>query len=89
VIRLQPRPGGALAFAVERQPGAAAGVTASFTLRISYDEGRTWRTPLFTRIGEHGVAVPHPPTGSSVSVRTTAVDTDGNRVEQTVLRAYA
>jgi hypothetical protein len=87
-IRFAPQPGGALAFAVQRQPGAAGGATRAFGLQVSYDDGATWRTPLFTRLGESGMAVLRPPAGTYVSLRASAADIAGNRVDQTVIRAY-
>ncbi len=87
-IRFTPGPGGVLAFAVQRQPGAPAGTTRTYRMQVSYDDGATWRTPLFTRLGDAGVAVLRPPAGAYVSLRASATDGSGNRVDQTVIRAY-
>jgi subtilisin family serine protease len=72
---------------VERvQPGAAP--VSRLELEVSLDEGATWRSAPVLRVGDHAVAlVRHPDTGF-VSLRTRAVDADGNGVEQTVVRAY-
>jgi subtilisin family serine protease len=85
VIRFQPRPGNVLAYSVRHQAG---GTTASLGLEVSYDDGKTWRAPMATRIGDHGVAFLRPPPGF-VSLRASATDGAGNRVEQTIIRAYA
>jgi subtilisin family serine protease len=87
-IRFTPGARGALAFTVQRQPGSDAGVTRLFVLQVSYDDGTTWRSPLFARLGDRGVAVLHPPAGAFVSLRASAADAAGNRVEQTLLHAY-
>jgi hypothetical protein len=87
-IRFTPGPAGVLSFEVQRQPGATAGTTRTFGLEVSYDDGTTWRAPLFTRLGEAGVAVLRPPAGAYVSLRASATDGSGNRVDQTVIRAY-
>ncbi len=87
-IRFSPGPQGVLMFAVQRQPGAPAGTTRTYGMQVSYDDGATWRAPLFTRLGDAGVAVLRPPAGSYVSLRASATDGSGNRVDQTVIRAY-
>ena len=63
--------------------------TTKFGLQVSYDDGRTWRTPLLTRIGDHGIAFLRPPAGEGfVSLKASAADAAGNTVEQTIVRAY-
>ncbi|OLF14574.1 hypothetical protein BLA60_04155 [Actinophytocola xinjiangensis] len=56
------------------------------TVEVSYDEGSVWRRApvspgLVARLG-------HPAGASSVSLRVSATDQDGNTVTQTVTRAY-
>jgi subtilisin family serine protease len=87
-IRFTPRAGGVLAFRVQHQSGSAAGMTTAFGLQVSYDDGTTWRSPLFSRLGDRGVAVLSPPGGTFVSLRAWAADADANRVDETLLRAY-
>lgn len=87
VVRFTPRPDDVLAMSVRHQAG---GRTTRLAVQVSYDEGRTWRTPMATRIGDRGVAFLKPPAGAgSVSVKASAADDAGNSVEQTILRAYA
>jgi hypothetical protein len=87
-IRFVPA-GEVLSFTVAGQPGSAAGPVAGFTLQVSYDDGRTWRTALASRIGAHGIAILRPPAaGTFVSLKASATDTAGNRVAQTIIRAY-
>jgi len=71
-----------------RQPGAGTAVIASVAVDVSYDEGRTWHTAPLTRNGERWLAAVDNPAGGSVSLRVQAADTDGNRLEQTTIRAY-
>lgn len=74
---------------VERTDGVPPKGT-TLDLRASFDEGRTWRTLTVTRTGAgFRAVVPKPPAGAAfVSLRASASDADGNRVEQTVVRAY-
>lgn len=80
-VRFSMGAAGRLAFTA---PVAAA----EFRLDVSYDEGRTWSRPFYTRIGGRGVASLRPPAGATVSLRVFAADGAGNEVGQTVLRAY-
>lgn len=86
VVRFAPRPGGVLAVTVRHQAG---GTTAALDVEVSYDDGMTWRRPLTSRVGDHGVAFLRPPAGGFVSVRAAAADRNGNAVRHTVIRAYA
>jgi subtilisin family serine protease len=74
---------------VQRQPGSAATACKSLTVQVSYDDGRTWKAvPVVARDGKGLAVVTHPDRVGFVSLRATATDTAGNRVEQTVIRAY-
>lgn len=56
------------------------------TVEVSYDEGGTWRrVPVLLR---QVAVLDHPAGASSVSLRASATDRDGNTVSQTVIRAY-
>ncbi|GAB3432861.1 S8/S53 family peptidase [Flindersiella endophytica] len=62
------------------------------TLATSYDDGATWHEIPFQHDGNtwRGIAT-HPPKGVGtgfVSLRTSLVDSGGNRIDQTVIRAY-
>jgi subtilisin family serine protease len=71
---------------VERQDGPAR--IAAVSVDVSYDDGATWQPADVRRDHDHWtVAVRHPRSGYA-SLRTRASDADGNRLEQTVLRAY-
>uniref|UniRef100_UPI003F494EED hypothetical protein n=1 Tax=Nonomuraea bangladeshensis TaxID=404385 RepID=UPI003F494EED len=53
---------------------------------VSYDEGKTWRqVPL---VASHTAKLSHPKNASTVSLRASATDADGNTVKETVIRAY-
>jgi hypothetical protein len=69
-------------FAVQRNGGTAS--VRSVTVQASYDDGKTWHE---APVRNGTVSVPAPGPGF-VSLRTTVTDTDGNTVEQTILRAY-
>jgi hypothetical protein len=57
------------------------------SVEASYDEGRTWqRVPV---INNMVAKLNHPAGATSVSLRASATDRDGNTVKQTVIRAYA
>ncbi|WP_170211911.1 S8 family peptidase [Saccharothrix australiensis] len=79
----------AVPFTVQRQPDSAAGPTRRLDLQVSVDDGVTWRKASHVRTGGSGVAlVRNPGPGGFVSLRATAEDTAGNKVEQTIMRAY-
>ncbi|MFD8499824.1 S8 family serine peptidase [Amycolatopsis sp. NPDC059657] len=83
------RPGGfAIPVTVQRQPGAAASPVKSLRVQVSYDEGRTWKPTVAFPAGDRWLALADNPAGGSVSLRTTAVDAAGNKVEQTTIKAY-
>ncbi|WBB67656.1 hypothetical protein [Micromonospora sp. WMMD812] len=72
---------------VERQGDDRVKLT-SLTVDVSYDDGGSWQPATVTPAGNHWtVGVASPATGYA-SIRAKATDTDGNTVEQTVLRAY-
>ncbi|MCA2214044.1 hypothetical protein [Jidongwangia harbinensis] len=83
-------PGGAafpLALWVERHDPASPAV-ATVRLEASFDDGATWSAVPLTGTGDaRSGLVTHPASGY-VSLRATAADTAGNRVDQTVIRAY-
>ena len=84
-VRFEPRSATVLGFFVQHQvPGTA---TTSLSLDVSYDDGTTWQTPLYSRIGERGVAFLRPGAGA-VSLRVTAANSAGATVVQTMIRAY-
>ncbi|MGK5676065.1 S8 family serine peptidase [Micromonospora sp. URMC 106] len=74
---------------VEHQPGSTAGTVTGLTVQVSYDEGATWRAaPVVGAGGNWTAVVTHPADAGHVSLRATATDSRGGRVEQTVIRAY-
>ncbi len=70
---------------VSVQGQAGAGRTGRPVVRVSYDEGRSWAAAPVVR-GQ--VRLRHPAGAGSVSLRATVTDRAGNRVDQTILRAY-
>jgi subtilisin family serine protease len=71
---------------IARQDGPAT--ITKVELELSTDDGATWQQTTVTPEGNHWRAEADNPTGSYVSLRTKATDTDGNTLNQTVIRAY-
>jgi hypothetical protein len=72
------------------QPGARGRGPVTVRMELSYDDGRHW-----TRVDGHGFGglqvfmMPAAPSGAAfASIRATATDTRGNRLDQTVQRAW-
>jgi len=60
------------------------------TVQISYDGGTTWTPAALTGTGNQRTAtVRHPGKAGFASLRAGGVDTAGNKVEQTIINAYA
>jgi subtilisin family serine protease len=68
-------------FTAARQAGAGKATVRELKAFASFDDGVTW-TPVRTIVPARGKP------GGYVSLRVVASDTDGNTVDQTVLRAY-
>jgi hypothetical protein len=66
-----------------------AGDLEEVTVEASFDDGGTWQ-PLRVkgRGDDRTVTIDHPTGPGFVSLRATAADSDGNRVEQTIIHAY-
>jgi subtilisin family serine protease len=74
---------------IDRPTGAPTPKLASATVDVSFDDGATWHKAPTALIGNEAIAVIiHPPGTSFVSLRGTATDVLGNRVDQTIIRAY-
>jgi subtilisin family serine protease len=76
---------------VATQPGAKAAKVRSVTVEVSYDEGATWRAATVRPTGDRfEVRIPAGGTaGGYASLRATATDGAGNKVTETITRAYA
>ena len=62
----------------------------ALTVRVSYDDGHTWRTaPVVRAANQWRAVVTHPAKAQYVSLRATARDGAGNAVDETIVRAYA
>ncbi|TMQ93567.1 peptidase S8 [Actinomadura soli] len=73
----------------ESQPGGDAGRLRDLTVQVSVDDGKTWQDAQLKQTPGGSVAlVRHPPANGFVSLRATAEDGDGNKLEQTIIRAY-
>jgi hypothetical protein len=70
-------------------PGSAFGVVRRPTVDVSFDDGRSWSRASVrpSRDGAFEVLVT-PRSGSFVSLRVSATDRFGNRLDQSVLRAF-
>jgi hypothetical protein len=72
---------------VHQQAGAPAARSTSLQVEVSFDEGKTWRRVI--AVGALGRYVAVVPAGKgSVSLRVVAGDGLGNKVSQTVIKAY-
>ena len=75
---------------IERPLGAATPRIARVHVDASFDDGATWFPVPTLLLGDRALGlVVHPRGATSVSLRGTAADLDGNAVEQTIIRAYA
>ncbi|MFK4264791.1 S8 family serine peptidase [Streptomyces milbemycinicus] len=78
--------------APRHQEGAEESKIKTVKAWVSYDDGGTWKEARLTgsRAG-YKATVKHPALGASngfVALRVQATDADGNRIDQTVTRAY-
>jgi subtilisin family serine protease len=76
-----------IGFSVQQQAGAAAARSTSLQASVSFDEGKTWRQIITVGAFGHYVAVV-PAGKGTVSLKVVAGDNAGNKVTQTVIRAY-
>ncbi|MGI5521479.1 S8 family serine peptidase [Micromonospora sp. CA-259024] len=83
--------GSTLAIPLTFAQQATAGPVKSAEVSVSFDDGRTWTAaPTAEKRGRYAATVSHPKkTSGFVSLRATAVDSNGNTVTTTVYRAYA
>ncbi|MFD7502358.1 S8 family serine peptidase [Streptomyces sp. NPDC059850] len=74
------------------QEGATAAKTRSLKAWVTYDDGATWKAVKLQRDGAaYEATVNHPRLGATngfTGLRVQATDADGNRIDQTVIRAY-
>ncbi|MEU3453802.1 S8 family serine peptidase [Micromonospora sp. NPDC006766] len=70
------------------QTEGSAKVT-KLTVRVSYDDGKTWKNvPVLHHGGSWQVQVTHPKAAGFVSLKASGTDAKGNTFDQTVIRAY-
>ncbi|MEU1393176.1 MULTISPECIES: S8 family serine peptidase [unclassified Nonomuraea] len=75
---------------LHRNPGASAPRATSITLEESFDDGANWRPVRLTRTGSGWTArIANPDAPGFVSLRAKVTDAAGDRVTQTITRAYA
>ncbi|MEU0095934.1 S8 family serine peptidase [Kribbella sp. NPDC006257] len=76
-----------IGFKVHQQAGVATPRSTWLQAQASFDEGKTWRR--IVTVGTHGHYVAVVPAGKgTVSLRVVAGDNMGNKISQTVIRAY-
>ncbi|MFC6017096.1 S8 family serine peptidase [Plantactinospora solaniradicis] len=84
------RTGSRLAVPLVVTQQATAGKVRSAEVSVSFDDGRTWQKVPTRKLREGYVAtIQHPRQAGHVSLRAYAVDSAGNTVTSTVIRAYA
>jgi subtilisin family serine protease len=78
-----------LPIAFERPPGAGTPLVLRASLEVSFDDGARWSSVPVVAVGDRAFAIViHRANATAVSLRGSATDLAGNRVEQTILRAY-
>ncbi len=65
--------------------GGAVERPRNLAVEVSYDEGATWEA---ARVVGSIAMLDHPADATSVSLRASAADREGNTVKQTIIRAY-
>ncbi|GAA2795370.1 S8 family serine peptidase [Crossiella cryophila] len=70
---------------VERQPGSPGAIVRELTVEVSYDDGKTWQQ---APVDKGAAKLTHPAEGGFVSLRAKVIDSDGNKLEQTIMRGY-
>ncbi|ADB29197.1 peptidase S8 and S53 subtilisin kexin sedolisin [Kribbella flavida DSM 17836] len=76
-----------IGFKVQQQAGAPAPRSTALQAEVSFDEGKSWRR--IAAVGAFGKYIAVVPAGKgTVSLRVSAADNAGNKVTQTVIRAY-
>jgi subtilisin family serine protease len=73
---------------VQRQPGAPTVKVETLTVDISTDDGVTWRSTKVEQADDGWRTEVTNPAAGAVSLRATATDAEGNKVEQTIIRGY-
>lgn len=83
-------PGGKFGIPVTVEPAfrAPARPIVSLTVSASFDDGKTWRQLPVRRTGAGWMAMVDQPSSGFVALRASAVDAVGNKVDQTIHRAY-
>ena len=71
-------------------PDSAFGTVRRPTVDVSFDDGKSWSRASVrpSRHGDFEVLVSPPKSGAYVSLRVSATDRFGNRLDQSVVRAY-
>lgn len=71
------------------QPGATGPGRFTVDVAVSYDDGAHWQDAAIRGDREVTATIPAAPAGAEfATVRVTAVDRDGNRIAQTITRAW-
>ncbi|WP_109509581.1 S8 family peptidase [Nocardioides speluncae] len=75
---------------VTRNPGSASATVTSVKVETSFDDGKTWRriSVLPGGQGTYNALTTNPAPGGWASLRVTATDSAGGKVEQTIIHAY-
>ncbi|MEU4394155.1 S8 family serine peptidase [Kribbella sp. NPDC023855] len=70
------------------QPGAVVPAVKKLELKVSGDDGKTWKPASVVRVGAGYKAIFATPKGGAISLKAHLVDAAGNTTDQTVIGAY-
>jgi hypothetical protein len=70
------------------QPGAVLPAVKKLELKVSGDDGKTWKPASVVRVGTGYKAIFATPKGGAISLQAHLVDAAGNTTDQTVIGAY-
>jgi subtilase family protein len=87
---VQRRPVSVLPVVIDPQPGATLPRIKTLEIKVSGDEGRTWRAAKVAAAGQgrYKAIFATPDSAATISLRSRLVDADGNTTDQTVINAY-
>jgi hypothetical protein len=77
-----------LPISLTAQPGAVLPAVKKLELKVSGDDGKTWKSAAVVRVGSGYKAIFATPKGGAISLKAHLVDAAGNTTDQTTIGAY-